>query len=147
MRLAKGPRPTSIRFFATLFALQALLVFAFNISAIDGQLAYFSGRYPQFGFNRDTIIVIICARLSIAAIPIALVWFFAKSFAKWFCAAFAALRLTRIPSFLILFAEQGILDWSWLLSALLMVVAVTALFTREASQWFRQREVDPAVFE
>jgi hypothetical protein len=147
MNLAKGSRPTSIQVFATLFALQALLVFAVNISDIDGQLAYFSGRYPQFGLDRDAIIVIICARLSIAAFPIALVWFFAKSFAKWFCAAFAALRLTRIPSFVMLFAEQGILDWSWLLSSLLMAVAVAALFTRESSEWFRQREVDSAVFE
>jgi uncharacterized membrane protein len=87
------------------------------------------------------------ARLTIAAIPVALVWFLASKFAKWMSAFLACLRIFQIPAFVSLLLSQGILDHRWAISSILAVIAVTFLFTREAREWFDGKEIDPATFE
>lgn len=135
-----------INLFAILFSIQALLVFGFGLADINGQLDYFASRYPGFAFDRDAIIVITSARLTIAAFPVVLVWFFAKSFAKWFCAAFALLRLLQVPAVIALLIDEGRIDVVWIATTSLTFAAVALLFTREAGGWFDAGKVDAATF-
>jgi len=131
-----GPRPWSIRLFVILFAMQALAAFATTLGNLDGELAYYAGRYPSFGFTRDTIIVIASARLTIAAIPMALVWFYASRLARWMATALAALKLLRVPSALTMWAASGEISLVWAAGLLLGTAAVTCLFTPAARRFF-----------
>lgn len=146
MRMQQGPRPLAIKLFAALFVAKAVTVFYFDICNVESQLAYYAGRYPSFEFSKDTIIVITSARLTIAAIPVALIWFYASNFAKWMATCLAFLPAFRFPAFLSLLLNSGTLDFRWAIPSLLALVAVSFLFARDAGAWFAKTEDDAATF-
>ena len=61
----------------------ALIAFVDGMRDITGYQAMMSANVPQFVWTRDAVIVMLSARLSIALIPIAMVWLSAVRFARW----------------------------------------------------------------
>lgn len=136
MSWARPPRPAAIRGFAVLFALEGLIAFAATLADIGQQIGYFSARYPRFVFDSDTIIVLASARLTIVAIPVALVWFRASRLAQVMLTIFALARLIRLPGALDNALGAQPLAFAWLASLLCGLTAVALLYTPEARAWF-----------
>jgi hypothetical protein len=95
------------------------------------------------------VIVWFSAWLSIAFIPIAMVWLSAVRFARWLVTIVAGVKLLGL---VVLGANEPrnlfILPTIALVSLLLQVAAVALLFTPASNRWFKDRgEADPAVFE
>jgi len=94
------------------------------------------------------VIVTLSARLSIALIPIAMVWLSAVRFARWMVTVLGLGKLLNLPEGLRLIADGAPLDTAWLTSMVLGVFAIAMLFTPASNRWFaRSQEADPAVFE
>jgi len=139
MRLAKGPRPWSIRAFAFLFMAQAVIVFADTFVEPGWLLERLSANFPGFTFDQDAIIVLASARLTIFAIPVALVWWRASRMARLLVTVFAAIRLYWLPGAIDFALSGGSLYNAWLLATALCVAAVALLYTEGARSWFRQK--------
>lgn len=146
MRMRRRPRPLAIKLFALLFVAKALTAFYFDIGTIESQLTYYSGRYPEFDFTRDTMIVITCARLTIAAIPVVLIWYYASNFAKWMATFLALLPAFRLPASISLLLNGGILELRLAIPSILGLMAVSFLFARDAGVWFAKSDDDAATF-
>jgi len=141
----RGERPAAIRWFAALFLAQALVIFVAGMADLDGQLAYYASRYPDFAFDRDLMIVLTSARLSIAAIPVALVWFFASRFARAMATGLGLLKLGQLV--LLVVGGTGVAVFN-IGVALWGVVAVSFLFTATSREWFRRGgRLDAAAFD
>ncbi|UYV16381.1 hypothetical protein [Porphyrobacter sp. ULC335] len=142
-------RPASIGLFAALFFVSALVPYVARMLDIADGLAMLQRMYPAIGWTRDALIVWHSAWLSIALIPIAMVWLSAISFARWLVTLMAGIKLLTIvavaadsPDQLILIAPE---QWAALL---LGTAAVALLFTPASNRWFAHRgEDDPALFE
>ncbi|MFB0611952.1 hypothetical protein [Aurantiacibacter poecillastricola] len=131
-------RPPAIIAFAVLFLAQALITFAAGLWDLEGGIAHYAARYPAFDWNRDALIVLTSARLTIAFIPVALIWFFAVRFARWMCAALAVFKLVQVPGTVASWLNGGTIAASWIAATVLGIVAVAFLFTPQAARWFRQ---------
>jgi hypothetical protein len=142
-------RPASITLFAALFFTSALLAFAEALWSLSDQQVQLQKAYPAFTWTRDAVIVWQSAWLSIALIPIAMVWLSAVRFARWMVTIMAAPKLLGLA----MIAAQGwgliaSLSLAWLASSLLGPIAVALLFTPASNRWFAHKgEDDPAVFE
>lgn len=140
-------RPVSITLFAVLFLGAALIAFADGLRDLSAQQAYLARTIPQIAWSRDWVVVMLSARLSIALIPIAMVWLSAVRFARWMVTVMA---LGKIPSALPAvraLAQEGAVDLSYLAPLALSLLAVALLFTPASHRWFANRgEDDPAVF-
>ena len=141
-------RPVSITLFAVLFFAGALIAFAEGMLSLADQRIGLQQAYPAFTWTRDAVIVWQSAWLSIALIPIAMVWLSAVRFARWMVTIMAVPKLLGLATM----AAQG---WAviasvsplWLAASLLGPVAVALLFTPASNRWFAHRgEDDPAVF-
>lgn len=138
-------RPASIKIFAAAFLVAAVLVYFEGLVRIPAQLKS-QTTFPWV--TRDALIVWHSAWLSIALIPVAMVWLSAIRFARWMVSAMALFKLAgffmALPN-LTLFARMQPL---WLAALPLGLFAVAMLFTPASNRWFKHRgEVDPAVFE
>jgi len=141
-------RPLSINGFAAAFLAAAVIAFLDGLWNIPAQQVMLSENVPDFAWSRDAVIVLLSARLSIALIPIAMVWLGAVNFARWVVAVLALGKLINVPEAVHLFANEEQIDPAWMASIALGVLAVTMLFTPASNRWFaKQEEVDPAVFE
>jgi hypothetical protein len=142
-------RPRDINLFAALFFGAALLAFLGGLLNIPGQQAYLRQLVPAVPWSRDAVIVWQSAWLSIALIPIAMVWLSAVRFARWMVTIMAVPKLAGLA----LVAAKGIamiaaLDPFLAASALLTLLAVALLFTPASNRWFADKGgIDPAVFE
>lgn len=142
-------RPGSITAFAILFFSAALLAFLEGILSLADQQVQLQRSYSALTWTRDAVIVWQSMWLSIALIPIAMVWLSAVRFARWMVTAMAALKLLG----LVMVASKGwavlgMLSPFWLMSPLLSLLAVALLFTPASNRWFADKGgVDPAVFE
>ncbi len=133
MRLTRGPRPATIGLSAALFLAQAALSFVYRISRLEATQADLVAAFPAIPVDRDLTIVVICARLTIALIPVALVWLFASRLARWF-----------IPLMVVVQALSLVRDWATrslveplpLAAFLLSLAGGTLLFTPAAAPWF-----------
>lgn len=139
-------RPGSITGFAILFAAAAVLSLVDGLVRLPETLAATQKLYPWV--SRDMMIVWHSAWLTIALIPVAMVWLSAIRLARWLVSIGALLRLAGLAAgwkllpWLVI--EQPIWAAAWLLS----LVAVALLFTPASNRWFAHRgEFDPAVFE
>lgn len=136
MILARGPRPWAIRLFAVTFAVAGLLAFVDGMRDIPGQASYLQQRAPEFAIDSDTVIVLLSIRLTIALIPIGLVWFGAARFARWLVALFAIAKLVNVPAALELIRrDEAISPW-WAASVALSLAGAALLFTPSAGRWF-----------
>ncbi|HSJ78820.1 MAG TPA: hypothetical protein VK913_08825, partial [Erythrobacter sp.] len=104
---------------------------------------------PAVDWSREAVIVWLSMWLSIALIPIAMVWLSAVRFARWMVTIMAAPKLLS----LLLVATKdwrliGVFGLIPLVSLLLTLIAVVLLFTSASNRWFAHKgDVDPAVFE
>jgi hypothetical protein len=142
-------RPVSITLFAFGFFGSALLAFLEALASIPDQQIQLGQLLPALNWSRDAVIIWQSAWLSIALIPIAMVWMSAVRFARWMVTIMAVPKLFGL---LVVAAEGwhffGMLSPVWLLSQLLALAAVALLFTPASNRWFAERgEVNPAVFD
>lgn len=141
-------RPLSINIFAAAFLASAVISFVDGLGDIAELQQSFSAEVPGIVWSRDAVIVTLSARLSIALIPIAMVWLSAVRFARWMVTVLGLGKLLMLPSGVGLIAAGGALDTAWLTALLLSIFAVAMLFTPASNRWFVRREdVDPAVFD
>lgn len=141
-------RPVSINIFAAAFLAAAVIAFVDGLGDIPVLQAMFRNNAPGIEWSRDAVIVTLSARLSIALIPVAMVWLAAVRFARWMVTVLALGKLLNVPEGLRLIAEGGRVDTAWLAALVLSLVAVAMLFTPASNRWFREKGgVDPAVFE
>ena len=141
-------RPLSINIFAAAFLASALIAFGDGMRDITGYQSMMSANVPQIVWTRDALIVMLSARLSIALIPIAMVWLSAVRFARWMLTALGLGKLLNLPDGMRLIAEGAPVDTAWLSALALSLFAVAMLFTPASNRWFADKGgVDPAVFE
>jgi hypothetical protein len=141
-------RPASITGFAILFAAAAVLSLVDGLVRLAEVLPAAQKAYPWV--SRDALIVWHSAWLTIALIPVAMVWLSAIRFARWMVSIAALLKLAGlVPGWRYLprlVMDQPIWAAAWALS----LVAVALLFTPASNRWFAHRgeaEESPAVFE
>ncbi|WP_285712275.1 hypothetical protein [Erythrobacter oryzae] len=138
-------RPTSITIFAVAFLAAALLTYIEALVRIPVAL---KSESSFLGLGRDGLIVWHSAWLSIALIPVAMVWLSAIRFARWMVSIMA---LFKLAGFLMMLPALGLLvrmQPLWLAALPLGLFAVAMLFTPASNHWFKHKgEVDPAVFE
>jgi hypothetical protein len=138
-------RPASITIFAVVFLAAALLTYIDGLVRIPVAL---KSQSSLLGLGRDGLIVWHSAWLSIALIPVAMVWLSAIRFARWMLCIMAVFKLAgflmMLPAFGLIVRMQPLL----LVALPLGVFAVALLFTPASHHWFEHKgEVDPAVFE
>jgi hypothetical protein len=142
-------RPRSISLFAMAFFAAAVLVFIHGLLHIPDRLSFLGKLIPAVDWSRDTVIVWHSMWLSIALIPIAMVWLSAVRFARWMVTLMVAPKLFG----LLLMGPDGwrvigMISPLVMASHLLSLLAVALLFTSASNRWFaRKGEVDPAVFD
>lgn len=120
-------RPAAIGWFAVLFMVAAAITFADSLS-----------RIPDLSADAaDMPIVLASARLTIALIPIALVWFMANPVARWMVAGLVLVRLASAPWSMQ--SGDAAPAWPELAALACALIAVGLLFTRRASHWFATR--------
>ncbi|RPF71497.1 hypothetical protein [Aurantiacibacter spongiae] len=132
MRRRSGPRPLAIHLFAALFLAQGLIAFGAAMTDLPAYAAWYVSHLPVPAPGRDAAIVLASARLTIAAIPVALVWLLAVRFARWFVAAVALARLASAPVAI----ADGTASGAWWASLALALFAAVCLFTPAAAAWF-----------
>jgi hypothetical protein len=141
-------RPLTINVFAAAFLAAALIAFLDGLRDIPDMQALLSANVPGIDWSRDAVIVTLSARLSIALIPIAMVWLSAVRFARWMVTVLGLGKLLNLPEGIRLIADGAPLDTAWLTSMVLGVFAIAMLFTPASNRWFAGKgAVDPAVFE
>lgn len=148
MRIVPGPRPLTIRVFAAAFLTSAIIAYIDGLWNIPAQLAMFRTNVPDFAWSDDAVIVVLSARLSIALIPIALVWLLASNFARWMVTVLGLGKLINVPMAVRLVVEGGDIDPAWTTSLALGVLAVVVLFLPPSNRWFAQKDApSPEIFE
>jgi hypothetical protein len=138
-------RPASITVFGVLFLASALVIYAEHMLDLSGEQRVLERSYPWFTWSRDAVIVWFSAWLSIALIPIAMVWLSAVRFARWLVTIFAGVKLLGLVA---LGANEPrnlfILPTIALVSLLLQVAAAALLFTPASHRWFKDKGSDDA---
>jgi hypothetical protein len=141
-------RPLSINIFAAAFLSSAVIAFLDGLWDLAAVQAVLREGVPGIAWTRDAVIVTLSARLSIALIPVAMVWLSAVRFARWMVTVLALGKLFNLPDALRLFANGEPIDPAWTASIVLGLLAVAMLFTPASSRWFaKPQEDDPAIFE
>ena len=136
--------PFSIRLFAVAFLLAALVAFLGDITHLDATIAMLEANTTGLGWTRDMAIVAISARLSIAVIPIALVWFLASGFARWMVVLMSLGKLINVPAAIEAWQTGGTPGAYFMMSNLLAYFAVACLFAPGARLWFNTSGGDDA---
>ncbi len=138
-------RPASITIFAIVFLAAAVLSCIDGLVRIPVQLKA-QNTFPWL--SRDALIVWHSAWLSIALIPVAMVWLSAIKFARWMVSIMALGKLAGLLMMLPLLPMLVRMQPLWLASIVLGVPAVAMLFTPASNHWFAHKGgADPAVFE
>lgn len=141
-------RPASITAFAGAFLAAALIAFVDGLRDIPAQQAMLDANVPAIVWSRDAVIVLLSARLSIALIPIAMVWLSAVRFARWMVTVLALGKLLNVPEALGLMAAGERVDPAWLAALILGLLAVGVLFTPASNRWFaHDTNLTPEIFE
>jgi hypothetical protein len=116
-----------------LFLLQAAISFWHQMSDLAATQAMLAASIPQVPVDRDLAIIVTSARLTIALIPVALIWFLGARFARILVLLFVAGRLLTIPD------APSLPEVA---SLVLATVAAAILLPPGASRWFRKHPVD-----
>jgi hypothetical protein len=142
-------RPLSINIFAAAFFSAAVVLYLKDMSDLPDRQALMQRMYPALTWSRDAVIVWLSAWLSIALIPIAMVWLSAVRFARWMVALFTLAKLAIVLMAAGQPAALALLLQPIALAALLLNLLATAmLFTPASNRWFAEKGgIDPAVFE
>lgn len=140
-------RPASITLFAGAFLIAALVAFADAMGDLPAFQIHMGRYVPQIVWTRDAAIVTLSARLSIALIPVAMVWLSAVRFARWMVTVLGLGKLVNLPDAIRLVAGGGAIDAAWLASLALGLLAVVLLFTPASNRWFASRGGAEAAFD
>ncbi len=140
-------RPASITLFAAAFLIAALVAFADAMGDLPAFQIHMGRYVPQIVWTRDAAIVTLSARLSIALIPVAMVWLSAVRFARWMVTVLGLGKLVNLPDAIRLVAGGGAIDAAWLASLALGLLAVALLFTPASNRWFASRGGAEAAFD
>ena len=143
MKLARGPRPWPIRLFAAAFVAQALLSFGWEMAHRSGVAAWML-EYGNVALNDDGAIVAVSVRLTIALIPVALVWFFASRFARWMVVVMALGRLA--VSLRVTISSSGAADPTLFIAQALALIGAALLFSPSARRWFAKPQPEATTF-
>ena len=141
------PRPTPINIFAAAFLTAALVPFLDGMTQLGLTETRLQVAYPYFPWSRDLVIVWLFSWLSIALIPLAMVWLIAAPVARWLVSGMTALKApAALASAGAVLAGEA--EAERLVSFAFAVLSVIMLFLPASHQWFAPaEEVDPAVFE
>ncbi len=129
MTRRQGRRPRAIKAFTALFLLQAAVSFWHQMAHLAETEATLASFIPRLAIDRDLAIVVTCARLTIAVIPVALIWFLGSRVARVLVMLFVAVRLFTIP-----YAPSV----EWVASLTMAVAAALVLLSPSAAGWFRK---------
>lgn len=141
-------RPREINLFAVGFLSAGVIAYADGLLDIATQQTYLERLIPQIAWTRDWVIVMLSARLSIALIPVAMVWMSAVRFARWMVTIMALGKLPSALPAIAMFVNKGVADPSYVAALVLSLLAVAVLFTPASNRWFADKGgADPAVFE
>jgi hypothetical protein len=135
-------RPLSIRLFVVCFLLSALIAFVDGLRDWQGLAAVMRVHLPELDWSWDAVVVLLSARLSIAAIPVTLVWFLASRFAQWLVTIMVLGKLINVPEAVALVRRGSQLDPMWAASLVLSLIAVLMLFMPASREWFRTKGED-----
>lgn len=135
-------RPLSIRLFAACFLLSGLIAFVDGLRNWQDLAVLMQVHVPEMAWSWDEMVVLLSARLSIALIPVLLVWFMASRFAQWLVTIMALGKLFNLPDAIALLRAGAPLDAAWGSSLVLSLVAVAMLFTPASREWFRTKGED-----
>lgn len=135
-------RPWSIRLFAALFLLSALIAFVDGLRGWQDLAVLMQVHVPGITWTWDALVVLLSARLSIALIPVVLVWFLASRFAQALVTIMALGKLFNVPGAIALVRAGSALDPAWTASLVLSLIAVLLLFTPASRDWFRTKGED-----
>ena len=135
-------RPLSIRLFAAFFLSSALIAFVDGLRDWEKLALLMQVHVPEMAWTWDAVVVLLSVRLSIALIPVALVWFLASRFAQWLVTIMALGKLFNLPDAIALVRAGAPLDAAWAASLVLSLVAVALLFTPASREWFRTKGED-----
>lgn len=142
------PRPTPINIFAAAFLTAAVLPFLDGITQLGLTETRLQIAYPSFPWDRDRVIVWLSMWLTIALIPLAMVWLFAAPFARWLVAAMTLVKAPAALQSASLLLGGGEGDAQALVAFAFALLGTTMLFLPASHHWFaRTGEADPAVFE
>lgn len=136
MKLARGPRPWSVRLFSALFVGVALISLVRRLSD-PVEFAFVIDRCVSLQTDfEDAGIIAASALFSVACMPVALIWFRASRIARILIGVMAGLQLFRLPDLF--------LSWPYVPPVELIVTAVPLiglilLFTPSANRWIAMK--------
>lgn len=143
------PRPTPINIFAAAFLTAALVPFLTGMTELGLTETRLQVTYPYFPWDRDRVIVWLCSNLTIALIPLAMVWLMAAGVARWLVSAMTLLKAPGAFTGAVALAggaSGG--EAEQVVSFAFAVLGALMLFLPASHEWFaRAKEVDPAVFD
>lgn len=136
-------RPPSITLFAAAFLVAAILACIDGLVRIPVQLRS-QDALPWL--SRDVLIVWHSAWLSIALIPVAMVWLSAIRFARWMVSIMALAKLAGFLAALPILPMLVEMQPLWLASLMIGVPSVALLFTPASNRWFAHKDgEDPGI--
>ncbi len=147
MRLAKGPRPPSIKLFCALNLASGIFELVRGLLDLEYWVGALEGASPQYSWTTESAIVLNSAIFTIMLIPIIAIWFFASTFARSFVTVFSLLGLAGLI-FLIVDNPPASLDVILEDAYSLAIIATfVLLYLPSAHTWFAKKpEIDPATF-
>lgn len=141
-------RPTPINIFAAAFLTAAMVPFLDGITNIPLAETRLQADYPYFPWDRDRVIIWLSTWLTIALVPLVMVWLFAAPFARWLVTAMTLVKAPAAVFAAMVLVRGGIGNGQALVSFGFALLGVVMLFLPASQAWFaRAKEVDPAVFE
>lgn len=142
------PRPVPINIFAAAFFTAALVPFLDGVTSLGLAETRLQIEFPYFPWNEDLVIIWLSSWLSIALIPLVMVWLMAAPIARWLVSAMTVLKAPGALASAAMLAGGGSGESERLVSFAFAVLGVVMLFLPASQHWFAQeREIDPAVFE
>ncbi len=139
-------RPKSITALGIIFIAAAVLSLIDGLVRLSEILAAAQKLYPWV--TRDMMIVWHSAWLTIALIPVAMVWLSAIRFARWLVSIAALIKLMFLLVGWQVLPRVAMEQPIWLAASGLGLAAVAFLFTPASNRWFKDKGgVDLAVFE
>lgn len=142
------PRPAPVNIFAAAFLTAALMPFLDGITNLALAETRLQADYPYFPWDRDRVIIWLSTWLSIALIPLVMVWLLAAPAARWLVTAMTCAKAPAAVFAALVMVRGGIGNGQALVSFAFALLGVVMLFLPASRAWFeRKAEVDPAVFE
>lgn len=152
MKWRKGPRPWSIRLACTLLLLIGSWTFWIGMRDLFTAQGILIERFPWWSWNRDWTIVALSSELTIALVPIVLIWFLGRGIARWLVTVFGGVKIAVLLSTVLEYWERlEVLLTPLMVEAGIYMAVIALLFMPGASRWFSRavepRRADLAVFE